>query len=78
MHILFDCDNYNTLQQDTCKKIEATDNIQIKTSSKLLKLNIILSNRSFKSPNIFGTHTNRIFETQKTREKGSWSYTMYL
>ena len=31
MHVLFDCDNYNTLQQDTFKKIKATDNKDTKT-----------------------------------------------
>ena len=78
MHVIFDCDNYNALRQDTFKKIKAVDNIELGTGSKLQKLKILLSDGSLKSLNIFGKYTNGIFETRATREKESLSYTIYL
>ena len=78
MHVLFDCDNYNALRQDTFKKIKAVDNIELGTGSKLQKLKILLSDGSLKSLSIFGKYTNGIFETRTTREKESLSYTIYL
>ena len=35
MHVLFDCDNYNTLSQDAFKKVKAIDNIELDTGNKL-------------------------------------------
>ena len=78
MHILFDCDNYNTLRQDTVKKIKAIDNIELDTGSKLQKLKILLSDGSLKSLNTFGKYMNGTFENRTTREKENLSYTMYL
>ena len=37
-HVIFDCDNYNTLQQDTLKKVKAIDNIGINTAVSLKNL----------------------------------------
>ena len=54
MHVLFECDNYNTLRQDTFKKIKAIDNIELDTGNKLQKLKIFLSDGSFKSFSTFG------------------------
>ena len=34
MHVLFDCDNYNALRQDTFKKIKAIGNIELETGNK--------------------------------------------
>ena len=38
MHILVDCDSYNTLRHDTFKKIKANDNVGLDTGNKLQKL----------------------------------------
>ena len=38
MRVLFGCDNYNTLQQDTFKKIKAIGNIALYTGDRLQKL----------------------------------------
>ena len=36
MHVLFDCDNYNTLRQDIFKKVKATiDSTELDTDNKL-------------------------------------------
>ena len=42
MQVLFDCDNCNTLRQDIFKKIKVIDNIELDTSNKLQKLEILL------------------------------------
>ena len=73
MYVLFDCDNYNTLGQDTFKKIKAIDNIELDTGNRLQKLKILLSDGSLKSLDIFGKYINRIFETRATRERESLS-----
>ena len=69
MHVLFDCDNYNTLRQDTFKKIKAIDNIELNTGNKLQKLKILLWDGSLKSLNMFDKYINGIFEARATREK---------
>ena len=69
MHVLFDCNNYNTLRQDIFKKIRAIDNTELDTGNKLQKLKILLSDGYLKSLNIFGKYINGIFETRATREK---------
>ena len=38
MHVLFDCDNYYTFQQDRFKNITTLDNIQLDSDNKLQKL----------------------------------------
>ena len=38
VHIIFDCDNYKALRQDTLKKIKTVDNIELETGIKLQKL----------------------------------------
>ena len=78
MHALFDCNNYNTLQQDTFKKIKAIDNIELDTGNKVQKLKFLLSDGSLKYPNIFGKYMNGIFDIRTTREKETLSYTIYL
>ena len=78
MHVLFDCDHYNVLRQDTFKKIKAIDNVELDTDSKLQKLKILLSDGSLKSLNTFCKYTNEIFETRTAREKESFSYTIYI
>ena len=69
MHVLFDCNNYNTLRQDIFKKIRAIDNTELDTGNKLQKLKILLSDGYLKSLNIFGKYINGIFGTRATREK---------
>ena len=39
MHVLFDCDNYNSLRPDKFKKIKVIDNMELDTSNKLKNLN---------------------------------------
>ena len=78
MQVLFDCDNYNTVRQDIFKKIKVIDNIELDTSSKLQKLQILLRDGSLKSLGTFGKYINGIFETCTAREKESLSYTTYL
>ena len=62
MHVLFDSDNYNTLRQDTFKKIKAIDNIELDTGNTLRKLKFLLSDGSLKSRNIFGKYINGIWK----------------
>ena len=78
IHVLFDCDNYKALRQDTFKKIKAVDNIELNTGNKLQKLKIFISDGSLKSLNMFGKYINGIFESRTTREKESMSYTIYF
>ena len=53
MHVLFDCDNYNTLRQDIFKKVKATiDSTELDTDNKLQKQKILLSYGSLKYVNI--------------------------
>ena len=40
MHVFFDCDNYDTLRQDTLKKIKAIDSIELDTDSKIQNSNL--------------------------------------
>ena len=53
VYVLFDCDNFNVLRQDTFKKIKAIDNIELDIG-KLQKRKILLLERLLKSLNIFG------------------------
>ena len=69
MHVLFDCNNWNTLRQDIFKKIRTIDNTELDTGNKLQKLKIPLSDGYLKSLNIFGKYINGIFGTRATREK---------
>ena len=78
IHVLFDCDNYKALRQDTFKKIKVVDNIELNTGNKLQKLKIFISDGSLKSLNMFGKYINGIFESRTTREKESMSYTIYF
>ena len=52
IHVIFDCDNYNALRQDTFKKIKAVDNIELDNGNKLQKLKILVSDGSLKCLNI--------------------------
>ena len=54
MHVLFDCDNYNTSRQDIFKKIKLVYNIELDNGNKLQKLKILLSDGSLKSLSTFG------------------------
>ena len=40
IHVLFDCDNYKALRQDTFKNIKGVDNTELNTGNKLQKLKI--------------------------------------
>ena len=71
MHVLFDCDNYNTLRQDKFKKIKAIDDIEFDTGNKLQKLKILLLDECLKSLSILGKYIKGVFETSTTREKES-------
>ena len=73
MHDLFDCDNCNTLRQDTLKKIKAIDNNELDTRNKLQKPKILLSDGSVKPLIISGKYINRGFQTRAPREKESLS-----
>ena len=53
MHVLFDCDNYNTLRQDIFKKVKATiDSTELDIDNKLQKQKILLTDGSLKYLNI--------------------------
>ena len=53
MHVLFDCDNYNTLRQDIFKKVKATiDSTELDIDNKLQKQKILLPDGSLKYLNI--------------------------
>ena len=64
MHVLFGCDNYNVLRQDTLKKINAIGNIELDTSNRLQKLKFLLSDGYLKSLNKFDQY---IYETRNTK-----------
>ena len=68
MHVLFGCDNYDTLRQDIFKKIKVVDSTKLDTV-KLQKLKILLMDRSFKSLNIFSHYIYGIFENLTTGER---------
>ena len=57
MRILFYCDNYHTLRQDTLTKIKAIDSIELDTGNKLQTTKIILSDGSLKSVSIYLVNT---------------------